>query len=833
MNQSHSFLRNLLLMLVSLLLTLFILSSITYLYLDSQLPDVAALRDVQLPIPLRVYSSDGQLMAEFGELRRNPVAINQVPPLLIKAILATEDQRFYEHSGVDVYGLLRATTELFITGTKAQGGSTITMQVARNFYLTRKKTFIRKLTEIMLALKIEREFSKDQILELYLNKIYLGNRAYGVAAAAQVYFGKTLDQLTLPEMAVIAGLPKAPSTINPIVNPIAAKDRRNHVLDRMYELGYIDKKTYEDAINTPLTASFHGQIIPVNAPYVAEMVRNMMVTSFGDDALTKGYNVYTTIDSKQQQMANQALRSALIAYDHRHGYRAPKINLGIPTASKTIDWLANLEKIHSVNGLKPAAVVSLTNTTITALMGDGNLITIPWAGMSWARPELENGALGASPRTASDIVKIGDVIRVQKTPNDSWELSQIPDAQGAFVALSPQNGAITALVGGFDFNQSKFNRVTQAQRQPGSSFKPFIYAAALAKGYTLASVFNDAPLMFYIPGQAEPWRPQNTYHTFGGPTRLRVALAKSVNLVSVRLLMAINVPYTLKYISHGFGFDATRLPRNLSLALGTGEITPLEQARGYSVFANGGYLVTPYFIDHVNDTQGNPIYQAQPKVAPNSAATAPATNTNTNINTNNANNTNSNVNASPTNPAAPASTTPNNPSQYAPQAIPPQIAFLMTSALQDVIHRGTGTAALVLNRNDLAGKTGTTNDQVDTWFAGFNSDVVGVAWVGFDQPSSVHEYGAMAALPMWIDFMRVALAGKPLHTMPEPPGIISSNIDPNTGLLTQGGIPEYFRSNNVPAPSSNTSSMSSDNSNSDNGSSGTGNSNSNNSEPLF
>jgi penicillin-binding protein 1A len=791
-HQSSGFIRNLLLMVISLVITISILASITYVYLDSQLPDVQELKDVQLPIPLRVYTSDGQLIAEFGELRRNPVKIGDVPPLLIKALLSTEDQRYYEHPGIDIWGLLRATAQLVITGTKSEGGSTITMQVARNFYLTRKKTFGRKLTEIMLALKIEREFTKDEILELYLNKIYLGNRAYGVAAAAQIYYGKPLNQLTLPQLAMIAGLPKAPSTINPIANPIAAKDRRDHVLSRMYDLGDIDKQAYDAAVVAPITAEFHGETIPVRAPYIAEMVRDMMVTSFGDDAYTKGYSVYTTVDSHQQLAADQSLRNALLAYDQRHGYRGPSKNLGLFNPKNPDSWLVALDKIPSVNNLKPAAVISLTNDTITAVLGNGNLVTIPWSGMSWAQRQLPGGGFGRKPKKASDIVKIGDVIRVQKLPDDTWQLAEIPTVEGALVSLNPQNGAINALVGGFDFTRSKFNRVTQAMRQPGSSFKPYIYSAALAKGYTLASIFNDAPIVFYTSGMPGPWRPQNDKGELHGPSRLRMALALSMNLVSVRVLQAIGVPYALKYLTR-FGYDANRLPRNLSLSLGSGEVTPLEQARGYAVFANGGYLVTPYFIDHVTDNKGTVVYQAQPKIACSACITTDAK--------------------------------PPNTDQYAPQTIPPQIAFLMTSAMQDVIKYGTGFAAKTLGRTDLAGKTGTTNDKVDSWFAGFNSDVVTVTWVGFDQPQPIHEYGSQAALPMWIDFMRVALAGKPAHTMPEPPGIVTKNIDPATGLLAEsGGIPEYFRSDNLPAqggvPVTNADGSSSDG-------------NSNSSDPLY
>lgn len=770
-NQSSRFTRNILLMLLSLLITLVAFGVLAYLYLDSQLPDVQELRSVQLPIPLRVYTNDGHLLAEFGELRRKPVTLNQVPPLLIKAILATEDQRFYEHPGIDIYGLLRAATELLITGTKAQGGSTITMQVARNFYLTRKKTFMRKLTEILLSLKIEREFTKDQILELYLNKIYLGNRAYGIAAAAQIYFGKTLNQLTLPEMAMIAGLPKAPSTINPFANPRAAKERRDHVLERMYDEDMIDKQAYEASAKTPLSADYHGEAIPVNAPYVAEMVRDMLITSFGEDAYNKGYNVYTTIDSEQQQAANQALQSALLSYDHRHGYRGPERNLGKFDSKKPEAWLNVLFQTPTINGLKPAAVTSFTDNTVTAMLSDGNLITIPWKGLAWARPQLKNGGMGRNPKTAGEVVKIGDVLRVQKQ-GDNWQLTQIPQVQGGLVALNPQNGAINALVGGFDFRLSKFNRVTQAQRQPGSSFKPFIYSAALAKGYTLASVINDAPLAFDIPGQDALWRPQNDDRIFRGPTRLRVAVAKSINVVSVRLLQAIDVPYALNYIAR-FGFDPHKLPRNLSLALGTGEVTPLELARGYAVLANGGYKITPYVINRITDNDGKEIFQTHPQIACSACITSG-------------------------NP--PPSTGKDSP--YAPQVVPATIAYLMTSALQDVIRYGTGYAAQVLNRTDLSGKTGTTNDQVDTWFSGYNGDIVATAWVGFDQPSSLHEYGAQAALPMWIDFMRIALRGKPAHTLPQPPDIVTTSIDPVTGLLAPDGMPgamlEFFRKDNLP-----------------------------------
>ncbi len=773
MKQHRTPLRNLLLMLISLLITLIVVASFLYLYLDKQLPDVDELKSVQLPIPMKIYTSDGQPIAEFGELHRNLVRLNEVPTLMVKAFLATEDQRFLEHHGVDFYGLLRAASELLITGNKVQGGSTITMQVARNFYLSREKTFMRKFTEILLSLKIEREFTKDQILELYLNKIFLGNRAYGIAAAAQVYFDKTLNQLTLPEMATIAGLPKAPSAINPLVNPVAAKQRRDHVLTRMFELGYILKSVYEAAIQTPMQThpdtESEGMI---KAPYVAEMVRDMMYKSFGDDIYTKGYSVYTTLNTVQQIAANKALRTALLAYDSRHGYRGPEKNISPLDPAKLTHALNVLHRIASINDLQAAIVTLVTDQGVLALLSNNQSILIPWEGFAWTIPQLDITQLNPPPETLKDKVHVGDIIRVQNQ-NNAWQLAQIPKVQGALVALNPQNGAISALVGGFDYNLSKFNRVVQAERQPGSGFKPFIYAAALAKGYTLANVFNDAPLVFDIPGRDEPWRPQNDNHIFSGPTRLRVALAKSINLVSVRLLQAIDVPYVLAYAKR-FGFNPKKLPRNLSLALGTGEVTPIELARGYAVFANGGYRVTPYLIDHITNEQGEIIYQAEPKIACEDCLTGKI---------------------EP--PPLDAKDSP-----FAPQAIPPDIAFLMTSALKDVIRYGTGIQARVLDRHDLAGKTGTTSDYVDTWFTGFNSDLVATVWIGFDQPSSVLEYGAKAALPMWVDFMRVALQGKPEKTMPQPPDIITASIDPMTGYLlpdgTPGSILEYFRKDNLP-----------------------------------
>lgn len=740
--------------LLSIAITLVVIASFVYVYMSAALPDVTALKDAELQVPLKIYTRDGQLLGQFGEARRTPLSLDQIPPQLINAVVATEDQRFFEHGGIDMYGLLRATGELLITGTKAQGGSTITMQVARNFYLSRQKTFGRKFNEILLALKIDRELSKRKILELYLNKIYLGKRAYGVAAASEVYYGKPLNELTLPELALIGGLPKAPSTINPIANPTAAKARRNHVLERMLSQGYIDQRAYQQAIAAPITAGYHAQPVAIPAPYVAEMVRNLMLTSFGDKSYTGGYQVYTTIDSHLQLAANQAIRDGLLNYDKRHSYRGAEQNLGAFKPNKLVEWRDTLEGFPNVNGLRATVVIDVAPRNLTVLLSSGEHITIPWSGLSWTKR-----------KDAAAIAKVGDVVRIQATGN-GWQLAQIPTAQAALIALNPNNGAINALVGGFDYETSSFNRVVQAERQSGSGFKPFLWAAALNKDFTLASLVDDEPLVFVSGGKV--WRPQDDDHEFWGPTRLRVGLAWSRNLVSIRLLQALGLSYAIDYISK-FGFNPSKLPNDLTLALGTGTVTPLELATGYAVFANTGYKITPFLINQVVDAQGKTIYQADPKVAC--------------------------TDCSDTMDAVTAA-------HYAPRVISPQVAYLVTSAMQSVIKEGTGAGARSLDRNDLAGKTGTTSDHVDAWFSGFNSDLVTSVWIGFDNPDSLHEYGAQAAVPIWTQFMRQALAGKPEHSMAEPTGITAVKIDPNTGLLAPAGAPnavfEYFRDDTAP-----------------------------------
>lgn len=742
--------------LICLAIIVALLNGYAVYYQKNHLPAVDTLRDIQLQVPLRIYSKEGELLGEFGEMRRQPLTLDQIPAPLIAAVLSTEDQRFFEHSGIDPMGLMRAVFELLITGTKSQGGSTITMQVARNFYLTREKTFMRKLNEILLAIKIDRELSKEKVLELYLNKIYLGKRAYGVAAAAQVYYGKTVDQLTLSEMAMIAGLPKAPSANNPVSNPVAAKNRRDHVLARMFSLGYIDKAAYEKAVATPETAKYHLQPIKVRAPYVAEMVRQIMLKGFGDDIYTKGYHVYTTVDAQQQAAANKALTNGLLAYDQRHGYRGPEDKLGKFHPDKISLWAQKLAEMPAINRLKPAVVMEKNEREASVLLADKTIIKISAEQMTWAR---------AKP------INVGDVIRVQRLENDIWRLAQIPKVEGALVSLDPNNGAIRAMVGGFDHRKSLYNRAIQAQRQPGSVFKPFIYAAALSKGYTLASIIEDSPLSIWDEGSQKLWEPKNDKDIYRGPVRLLVGLTSSLNTVSIRLLQSIGVPYAIEYISH-FGFDPAKLPKGLTLALGTPSLTPLEVTSGFTVFANGGYKVPPFLIERIVDNQGQVLYQAKPKIACTeciSDGTSPSV---------------------------------DKADQYAPRVISNEIAFLMTEGMKNVLRHGTGIKARVLERNDLAGKTGTTNDQNDAWFTGFNNDIVTTVWIGFDQPASLREYGGTAALPVWIEYMRLVLTDKPERPLPQPPGIITVTIDAsgkpaNSG--EEGTFEEYFQASNPPS----------------------------------
>src|SRR3990167_5418857 len=701
---------NLLLRLIrTLIITSLFLSAIVIVgalyYIEYELPNIDALNTVQLQVPLQIYTQDEKLIATFGEKRRIPIPYEQIPKPLIEAVLATEDQRYFKHKGVDIPGLGRAALRLLKTGKKLEGGSTITMQVARSFYLSRQKTMGRKIREILLAIKIEHKLKKQKILELYLNKVFLGNRAYGVAAAAAVYYGKPLNELTLDQYAMLAGLPKAPSSLNPLANPQAAKKRRDHVLSRMHDEGYIDNASYEKAIRAPLNASYHDLKTEVKASYVAELAREQLEQMYGDSIYTDGFKVYTTIISSTQHAANLAVRDNVLAYDQRHGYRGPIQNLGMPSLEAMDNWTKELNKIPIINKLEPAVVFEMTAKTITVLKRNGDLTIIPWTGLAWARKQINADYLGPRPKRANQIVKLGDVIYLNATPQGD-QLAQMPIAEAGMVSLNPKNGAILAMVGGFDFQNSKFNVITRANRQPGSSFKPFVYSAALEKGYTLATVINDAPIVVEQMDNSL-WRPQNETHKFYGPTRLRTAIMQSRNLVSIRLLALMGLPYTTDYLKR-FGFSAAQLPPGLSLALGTATVTPLQMAQAYSIFANGGQKVVPYIIDTIRDTQDQIIYQARPLVACEENCSREVV--------------------------------------AAPRVISQKNAFLMTSALHDVIQHVTATLAKTLGRYDIAGKTGTTQNQVDAWFAGFTPDLVAVAWVGFPQPQSLHEYGPQAAL---------------------------------------------------------------------------------------
>ncbi|MGM0593593.1 MAG: penicillin-binding protein 1A [Pseudomonadota bacterium] len=769
-----------------------------YFYLTPKLPDTHILKAVQLQEPLRIYSRDGKLIAEYGEMKRNPLNYSQFPEKLVQAFIAAEDNRFFEHPGVDYQGILRAALNLIITGERGQGGSTITMQVARNFFLSREKTYIRKLNEILLALKIERELSKEEILELYLNKIYLGKRAYGVGAASQVYYGKPLEELELAQLAMIAGLPKAPSAYNPINNPDRATLRRNYVLGRMNELAFISPGQYREALSAPVSAREHRSSAELDAPHVAEMARKAVLERYGDDAYNLGYSVYTTVDSRLQRAANQALHDGLLAYEHRHGYRGPEGHIDLDEETDSESWQRTLAPLGTIGGLQPALVTELEEQSAHIALEDGSRHTIEWEGLAWARPYLSDTAMGPEPEQAGDILKPGDIIRVEQNGEGLWQLAQVPEVAGALVSLDPNSGAILALTGGFDYYQSKFNRVTQAERQPGSNFKPFIYSAALESGFTPASLINDAPVVFEDSALESAWRPENYSGRFYGPTRLREALVKSRNLVSIRLLQSTGISAAIRHAAN-FGFLPERLPRDLSLSLGSATLTPLEIVRGYATFANSGFLIDPHIITRIDDNQGEALFEATPAIACDDACRK-------RLEEERLEQGERVVDSLPTTADAEADTeTPSSP-ELAPRTVDARNVYLIRTMLQDVIRRGTGRQALKLGRNDLAGKTGTTNDQKDAWFSGFNNDVVTTTWVGFDTPRSLGNYetGARAALPIWIDYMREALRDRPEHTMEQPEGLVSVRIDAETGRYSAGDNPnaifELFREENAPKP---------------------------------
>ncbi len=763
-----------------------LVSASAFLYLSPTLPSVESLQDAKFQTPLRVFSQDNQLIAEYGEKRRTPVQFDKVPPELIHAFMAAEDDRFYTHPGVDAFSLLRAAAQLVATGSIQSGGSTITMQVAKNFFLSHERVFSRKFNEILLALQIERQLSKNEIFELYLNKIYLGNRSYGVGAAAQVYYGKSINELNLAQMAMIAGLPKAPSRYNPINDPERALIRRDWILGRMKDLDYIDKVQYDEAIKQPVTASYHGAMMELEAPYIAEMVRQKMIEQFGQDAYTEGFKVYTTIDSKQQLAANQAIANGLMAYNERHGYHGPVANLLEIEGQK--NWQEHLDQISSRSILLPAVVTTVGDEEVAIDLKDGAKGTITMENISWAKPFLSVNRTGKEPQTPADVLKVGDQIWVRTNTDGSYRLAQEPKAQSALVSLHPYDGSILALVGGYNFYDSMYNRATQAVRQTGSSFKPFIYSAALAHGMTAATIINDAPIVFDDAGLEDSWRPNNDNMKFNGPTRLREGLYRSRNLVSIRILRQVGINNTIDYLQQ-LGFSESGLSRDLSLSLGNASMTPLELAAGYAVFANGGYRIEPYYIERV-ELGDEVIHQANPAIACNSKCVANLQQTR--LKKDDDGFVESEEGISDQDPIP------------APMVMSPQINFIMNDILNDVIWKGTGQRAKVLKRHDLGGKTGTTNDSKDTWFVGFNPDVLTAVWVGMDDHSTLGrwEYGANGALPIWLEYMQTALADKPEHKREQPEGLVTLKISAETGQLASPGDPraifEVFRQEHAP-----------------------------------
>jgi penicillin-binding protein 1A len=786
-----------------------------YVYLKPALPDVDSLRDVQLQVPLRVYTRDGKLLAAIGEQRRIPVRYEQLPKKLIQAFLATEDDRFFRHHGVDWQGILRAAVANLKAGGIRQGASTITMQVARDMFLTPRRDIKRKMSEIYISLLMEAEFTKEEIFSLYVNKIFLGQRAYGVGAAAEVYFGKSLDQLTVAEMATLAGIPTAPSVVNPVASPEAAKVRRAHVLGRMLELNYISQAEYDEARLSPMESRLHGASIEADAPYVAEMVRNEMQAKYGDGVYTAGYKVYTTIDSRLQAAATVALRTGLLEYDRRHGYRGATAKVDMAKLTSPKDMEGQLEEFPVIGGLRPAIVETVEAKSAKIYVKDIGEATLPWEKLSWARRELPEEKVDRAPTQASEILTRGDVIYTVGRTAQSLLFVQVPEAQSALVSVDPKDGAVAALVGGFDYFQSKFNRVTQARRQPGSGFKPFVYAAAFDKGFTPASIVLDAPIVIDEAGMEQAWRPKESENRFAGPVRLRDALVHSRNLVSVRLMRAIGGEYTWNYVTR-FGFDKSQLPNDLTLALGTAELSPLQVAIGYATFANGGYKVSSYFVDRVEDSGGKVLQQATPALAcfqcDRVTDPPPAVGAITTAGASTAARAPSTAGAPNTAGARAAQldTAPHDgktmipAKNLAPQIIRSQVAYLLADMMKDVIRRGTGVRARSLNRDDIAGKTGTTNDRHDAWFNGFNGDLVTTVWTGFDQDRSLGEgeEGARVAVPTWTYFMHEALAHAPKHGVPVPDGIVAARISPETGLLASSDNPnsiiEYFIEGNLP-----------------------------------
>jgi penicillin-binding protein 1A len=826
----------------------------TYFYIKSDLPSVDVLKDVRLQTPMRIFTQDGKLISQYGVKRRIPLTLEQIPEQLKQAVIATEDSRFYGHSGIDPIGMMRAIVNLVVTGEKGQGGSTLTMQMARDFFLTREKKYIRKIREIILAWHMEQLLSKQEILELYLNKVELGHRAFGFGAAAQVYYGKSLNELTLAQIATIAGLPQAPSALNPISSPERSLRRRRIVLLRMLDEEYINREQFEQAVNAPVTAKKYGAEIELDAPYLADIIYTEMIGLYGkDEAETGGYQIYSTVSSNLQAEAQQAVRKNLHDYDERHGYHGAIKQLwsievaddkdealSEPEISELINsepWpeeqmLSYLQDVQTFESMQPAIVVKVNEKDIIIFNQQGKFSIIDWDGLDWARPFINDAKQGIEPKIASDIVQAGALILIRKREDDShWQLAQYPQASGAFVALDPKNGSAQAVVGGYSFYQSQFNRATQAKRQVGSNIKPFIYSAALENGFTLASVINDAPITQWQSGSGNAWRPENSPAEYDGPIRMRIALTKSKNVVSVRLLRAVGLDKVAEHLTR-FGFSKDDIPLDETLSLGSGSHTPLEVATAMAVFANGGFLIQPHFIQRIENEMGDILWKANPKNACNPCVAE--------IQTNQTNSESEDIEAllAAEFGVAQQVAEPVKKILSAPRVISAENAFLVAEMMRSAVqingswdNRGTGwRAALLMNRrSDIAGKTGTTNDVRDTWFSGFTPDLVATVWVGFDDnnrrlgrttrnqnlvnknPKKYNyignalvgsESGAHAAQPAWIRFMQYALAGQPEHLLPMPTDLLTVRIDKGTGKLTNRtdntSMFEYFTQGTEP-----------------------------------
>ncbi|MGD8121436.1 penicillin-binding protein 1A [Vibrio sp. TRT 2004] len=784
-----------------------------YLYVKPELPDVATLKDVKLQTPMQVFSQDGKLISQFGEKRRIPVAYDDIPQHLIEALIATEDSRFYDHPGIDPIGITRAAVVVALSGSAKQGASTITQQLARNFFLSNEKKIMRKIKEIFIAIHIEQLLSKEEIMELYVNKIFLGYRSYGFGAAAQTYFGKELKDLSLSEIAILAGMPKAPSTMNPIYSLERATHRRNVVLLRMLDEKYITQDEYDQAREEPIMSQYHGAEIELSAPYVAELARAWMVARYGEDeAYTSGMKIYTTVDSKLQAAANDSAINNLLAYDERHGYRGAEKVLWKEdqAAFEQAQIDKTLNDVPSYGELIPAVVTKVENKQATISVKGQGIQTLTWDNIKWARKFLTDDRQGQSPSNAKEVLKAGEQIWVRQvkitSDNDeatfAWHLSQVPNANTAFVAMNPENGAVLSLVGGFNFVHNKFNRATQSVRQVGSSIKPFIYSAAIDKGMTLASLVNDAPINQWDQSQGTAWRPKNSPPTYIGPTRLRIGLAQSKNVMAVRVLREVGLDETREYLTR-FGFELDQLPRSETIALGAGSLTPIKMAQGYSVFANGGYYVEPFYISRVEGPFGDLEFEATPKTICRQGCESAQ---------------------SISGQFAEQDVTEQQPPQYAPQVISEQTAFLMREMMYSNIWgggnwrdgtgwNGTGWRAQSLERRDIGGKTGTTNDSKDAWYNGYGPGMVAIAWVGFDDHNrnlgttkpnsnldknqiSGAEAGAKTAQPAWVDFMHTALVGVPEQAKIIPENIVRVRIDRDSGLLTNkfdsSSMFEYF-----------------------------------------